>query len=394
MFSTIRARLLWLVVLTLLPAFALLTYNGILLRQRVFEHIQENAARVTALTGQRIETQIEETRSYFHLLERMPEIQAMDDSASRLLREVMKQNPDYTNLAIADLSGKIVSSAIPLKGEVRVSERYFFKETVATGAFSVGKYEVNPISGHPGLNLGYPLLDAQDRLRGVLFASLGFAWASNFAERADLPQEATLLVIDVAGTVRRLGLPFESLRTLLIRFAQGQRKTLEALREAVEAGEPSRAAREAHALAGAAGNLGADQLREASKVMEKAGRDEQTNLLELFSLVEQRAAVVFRSIEALQASSETLPTHAGAVPVLPADPVKLRTSLAKLHHALGELDLSSSAEAIAELQKTSLDRDMGKGLARLRELVENYEYDEAAALTCRLLENLKEETPS
>jgi HPt (histidine-containing phosphotransfer) domain-containing protein len=102
--------------------------------------------------------------------------------------------------------------------------------------------------------------------------------------------------IEVEAALRRLGLPFDSLKKMLIRFATGQRKTLEDLREAVRVSDDDATAAHAHALAGSAGNLGADSLHNAAKALEKAARQNQADLEVLFKAVDERAAVVFRSI--------------------------------------------------------------------------------------------------
>ena len=39
------------------------------------------------------------------------------------------------------------------------------------------------------------------RLRGVIFASLGTEWATNFVKRADLPPDTSLLIVDREGLV-------------------------------------------------------------------------------------------------------------------------------------------------------------------------------------------------
>ena len=57
--------------------------------------------------------------------------------------------------------------------------------------------------------------------------------------------------IDVAGSLARLGLEFESFRRMLVRFADSQGATIDALRAAVASGDSAAAARHAHAIAGA-----------------------------------------------------------------------------------------------------------------------------------------------
>ena len=79
--------------------------------------------------------------------------------------------------------------------------------------------------------------------------------------------------IDVAGSLARLGLDFETLRRMLVRFADSQGATIDALRAAVASGDSAAAAKHAHAIAGAAGNLGAEGLHAAAKALERAGRE-------------------------------------------------------------------------------------------------------------------------
>jgi signal transduction histidine kinase/DNA-binding response OmpR family regulator/HPt (histidine-containing phosphotransfer) domain-containing protein len=199
--SSVRARLYSLVALVLIPAVAILAYDEVRLRQRIFEKIQEDAERVARLIGQQLETLVGETRTRFQLLAEVPEIRAMGTEANRVLAELLKRDPKYTNLGIADRNGRVVASAVPVMGEVRVDQRPFFQSAVASREFSVGNYQTNPISGEPGLNLGYPIYGEDGALRGVLFASLGLAWASEFLHRANLPEGTTLLVVDREGTI-------------------------------------------------------------------------------------------------------------------------------------------------------------------------------------------------
>jgi two-component system sensor histidine kinase/response regulator len=187
--------------------------------------------------------------------------------------------------------------------------------------------------------------------------------------------------IDVAGALRRLGLPWESLRAMLLRFAEGERRTLELLRAAVASADGPAAARYAHTLAGAAGNLGADHLREATKALEKAGR-EGAELSDLLRVVEEKAAVVFSSIDSLHAE----PKRPAPVPTASAvDPERLRGALTRLRTALEDSDPGSSSAVLDELTNIGA----GEDLERVRTLAEGYQYDEAAEIVARLLEEME-----
>ncbi|HKQ47930.1 MAG TPA: response regulator [Phycisphaerae bacterium] len=191
--------------------------------------------------------------------------------------------------------------------------------------------------------------------------------------------------INVADALARLGLGFSSLKKMLLRFADGQGKTLEELRAAVAAGDSSAAARHAHAIAGAAGNLGADTLRVAAKALEQAGRDGRRDLEKLLGAVNEHAAIVFRSIDRLRDGSAS-PT---AEATRPLDGLKARAALERLSAALDQVDVSASGEALTDLTSLGAQTAWAGDVARLRELTDGYEFEEAAAAVATLLKRLE-----
>ena len=165
--------------------------------------------------------------------------------------------------------------------------------------------------------------------------------------------------VDVSGTLRRLGIERASLERMLLRFADGQREILEALRAAVVTGDSAMAARHAHAIAGAAGNLGADALRAAAKALEQAGREGRTDLTDLLAVVEERAAIVLASIETLRPPADRASDTADR----PFDRAAAGAALDRLTVALDNYDVSSASGALADLDTV---RPSGLGGRRSR----------------------------
>jgi PAS domain S-box-containing protein len=204
-------------------------------------------------------------------------------------------------------------------------------------------------------------------------------------ENGALPQIDGL---DLAGTIRRLGLPYETLRPLLFRFVEGQRKTLEDLRAAVAAADAAAVRRHAHALVGAAGNLGADTLFEAARALEEAARGGHADTGGLFAAVDASATALFAAIEALRQPASDAPTDRPPAESGPVDPARLQAVLEKLQRTLADFDLSGSSDALEEFARLGLPAAERADAERLRQLVDGYEYDEAAAIVARLLGGL------
>jgi two-component system sensor histidine kinase/response regulator len=190
--------------------------------------------------------------------------------------------------------------------------------------------------------------------------------------------------LDITGTLQRLGLDFDTLRRMLVRFADGQPATLAALREGVASGDAGVSGRHAHTIAGAAGNLGADRLRDAARDLEHAARAGRTDLATLLAEVEQCAAVALRSIDTLRDPAAAV--HAATTG--PFDTVEIRAALERLQVALGDFELSAATDALADLTVLGVPVGGEADLTQLRDRVDRYDYDEAQTILARIVARL------
>ena len=195
------------------------------------------------------------------------------------------------------------------------------------------------------------------------------------------PAAATLPAlegINVTGALARLGIGFDALQRMLIRFADGQVRTLADLRTAIDAGDAGAAAKAAHALAGAAGNLGADTLHAAAKALETAARAGAPDLAAHAALVEERAGIVFRSIGTLAARHGAAAANGPAGPAAPpADPAVLRRALRVLQEALEHADPDATAAALGALAGMPLPGSVRAAVERVRVLADEYQFEAA-----------------
>ena len=202
-------------------------------------------------------------------------------------------------------------------------------------------------------------------------------------------EHPTVEGIDVAGSLKRLGLDLDTFTRMLVRFAEGQQATVAALRDAVASRDCAAVARHAHALAGASGNLGADAVHAAAKALEGAGRHENVAALApLFGDLERKVTLVFRSVGTLRGEAATSAPEPGRAPV----PTGARPLLELLQAALGDFDLSAATSALAGLEKIAATGGIGD-LPRIRKHVDSYEFEEAKTLATRLLEQIGSEVP-
>ena len=119
----------------------------------------------------------------------------------------------------------------------------------------------------------------------------------------------------------------------------------------------------------------------------RAAQDDR-DLAHLLADLEAKAAVVFRSIDTLRGTIAPVATEPGQVLV----PAAARAALERLQAALGDFDLSSASSALADLDRTAMP-GAASDLARLRNHVDSYEYEEARVLATRLLGQIGSEVP-
>jgi two-component system, cell cycle sensor histidine kinase and response regulator CckA len=203
-FSSLRSRLVVLVVLAGVPAFALAVANMQIERQREMREAGRNAATVAHLLAIQKERTVGEARGILISLAQVQRGAPLDAArGSDLLRRIRAHYPDYANFGIADPRGDVINSAVPLGGPVNLGNTDFFRRTVATRDFAVGTYAVGRTTGRPVLRFGYPVLGDRGEVTGVVYASLDLDSLEvlDSGMAAILPAGSILTTLDDEGTV-------------------------------------------------------------------------------------------------------------------------------------------------------------------------------------------------
>ena len=201
-FSSLRGRLLLLIVLATVPALGLTLYTNLEERQRTVAQVQADALRLARVVSADHERLVEGARHLLVALARLPAVRDGDAAAcTALFPDLLKQYPRYSNLGVADPGGAVFCSALPASGPITVADREYFRRASATRDFAVGEYQIGRITGRAAVNFGYPVLDDAGRPQAVVFAALDLAWLNQLAARARLPEGAALTVIDRRGTI-------------------------------------------------------------------------------------------------------------------------------------------------------------------------------------------------
>lgn len=197
--STLRARLIALVLLASLPALSLIIYTNI--EQREHDSAE---ARAEALSSIRHVTDhhldlVQETKTLLSVLEHALDLND-GPVMSMIFAELIREHGTYSNIGFISPDGMIQASALPFKPPVYAGNRTYFKKAAETLEFSIGDYQIGAITGIATINFGYPVIK-QGALKGVLFAALPITLLDRKLSSLPLQQEQSVILADSAGTV-------------------------------------------------------------------------------------------------------------------------------------------------------------------------------------------------
>lgn len=192
--------------------------------------------------------------------------------------------------------------------------------------------------------------------------------------------------LDLREAMSRLELPASDMIQKVVDFAAGLPQAFGDLRAHLAAGDHDAARRQAHSLAGAAGSFSADTLRRLAKTLELALKFDQGDTGRMLAELEHEAARVIDGARQLAGLS---PGNPAPDRVTPAGSRKLLTILEELSAALDQGEIEAIGQAVGKLKSGNLPEDLRANYERLSEMIDSFEYAEAAGLVREMMEQAR-----
>ena len=199
----LRTQLMLLVLLAVIPAFGLMGYTAISQRQQAAVNAERDAMRLARLAAREQNQLIAATHQLLFILSQLPAVKQPSDTAacSRILAELRKPYPYYTNFGVATPDGLVFCSALPMARVFNIADRSYFRRAIQSRDFSIGDYQTGRITGISAINFGYPVFDAGGNIKAVVYAALNLSWLNKLITGIELPAGSTLTVVDSLGTI-------------------------------------------------------------------------------------------------------------------------------------------------------------------------------------------------
>ncbi len=199
-FSSLRSRLVLLVLIGVVPVFVLILYSAERHRQLTSNQVKNNAVGVARAIASEQDRLIENAHEFLITLARLPQIRESDRAACHKVLSGLLE-PIYVDLVVADTKGQVLCNALTPANAVASPKGRHHDQTIKTQDFSVGDIRLHPSTGKVILELGYPVSDTPGVLRSVVSAALDLTWITRLTVDNRLQPGASFTLLDANGTV-------------------------------------------------------------------------------------------------------------------------------------------------------------------------------------------------
>ena len=205
-FSSLRFRLLLLVLLALVPSVGLVLYTASEQRRLAAIQAQENALRLARTAARSQEQLVDGTQQLLMVLAQIPAVRdRVPTACTEILATLLKDNPRYTSFSVIERDGTSTCYAVPptdnptrslpavLQGVV--------EQALETRNWAVSGYGIGPYSRRRVIGFGYPILDEARQSQAVVTTMLDVVLLNDLAAQSLLPPGSTLTANDRTGTI-------------------------------------------------------------------------------------------------------------------------------------------------------------------------------------------------
>jgi PAS domain S-box-containing protein len=197
----IRVQILLLAFIVAIPAAGIIMYSGIQMREGAIRDARMETQRLAENIAAEQQNLIAAAQQLITALAQLPDVKRQNATKVQpVLRDILKLNPQYSNIFIIDRSGLVWATAVPHLLHQNVSDRRYFQNALASEQLSSGEYAISRATSRPVFNIAAPLRNERGVIIGVI--CVGFVLdADKQVLRAKLPTGTSFILLDHKGTV-------------------------------------------------------------------------------------------------------------------------------------------------------------------------------------------------
>ncbi|MCK0512939.1 EAL domain-containing protein [Aromatoleum buckelii] len=201
--SRMHVRLLLLILVTALPALAIIVNTG--LEQR--REASAAAEKTALLTARQIATRQRDMVSHLHrLLEGLaqsPEVRQLHstEECNAWLAKLARLHELYAEVFVAGLDGKITCRSQSFSHTVDISDRSYFRRVLERQDFAMGDYQNSRFDGQPVVISAHPVFDDNDEITAVVGVGVTPSAFGSLLRETTLPDGSVVTIVDKQGVI-------------------------------------------------------------------------------------------------------------------------------------------------------------------------------------------------
>jgi signal transduction histidine kinase len=203
-FSSLRVRLVILILIAVVPALAVMLYSAAEQERLDVALVQQNLSRLAVLHAREEQQLLDGTRQILKALAQFVLMHREDRNACTVFfTNLLKEFERYTAFGEVTLDGRFICATDATPVLLNEDDRRWFQQAIQSGALASSGFRVGTLAGRPTLILAYPVRDAAGRTLAAVFAGLDLEWLNrlDILKGERLPAGATLTRIDPRGIV-------------------------------------------------------------------------------------------------------------------------------------------------------------------------------------------------
>lgn len=199
--NSLRSRLMLLVALAITPLAVMTILSGVREREHAIHQSEENLRRLTGMAAANEAQSIEGARQILVDLASVPDLMGDTAKCTSLLSDVLDRNEGFVNFGLIQMNGDVTCSAVPLLHPVNLGDRSHFRRAIQERRFIAGDYVFGRVIKKHTINLTYPVIDHNGKVRAVVFAAMDLESLDTFVNDINLPPGSILATADARGTI-------------------------------------------------------------------------------------------------------------------------------------------------------------------------------------------------
>ena len=199
---TLRARLMILIVAGIVPLFALSIIQAMNSADEAVKQASINLEFAASLAAASQGRTADSARQVLTAIASLPRMQdGQDRRCDSYFASLVQRLPEYVNMGIIDLDGNTRCHGLGVDKKIFLGDRSYFRDAVAQRRFVAGTYALGRLSGKPVMTFSLPVMNRDNKMTGVIFASIDLAQMAKSIAGLQLPPGASLGVLDRDGTL-------------------------------------------------------------------------------------------------------------------------------------------------------------------------------------------------